>query len=440
MTLSLLDRAPAPLDAGGDAPEVGATPARRIAMLSLHTSPLAAPGGPVSGGMNVYVREVAAELAHAGVAVDVFTRREQAEAPEVQELAPGARLVQVEAGPVAPLLPAALTGHTDAFARGVAAFGAREGVCYDVVHSHYWLSALAGEQLAARWNVPHATMFHTLGEVKRRALASQREPEARLAAERRLVHAADRVVAATAHEVRLLRQIYGVAPSRTRVVPLGVDLDRFAPRDRGEARAELGLAPDARIVLTVCRIQPLKGLDILIRALAQLCRPGGAEGVELLIAGGVEQAAEEVGRLRALAEDLGVAGRLRFLGTIPHERLPAYYAAADVVAVPSFYESFGLAAVEAMASGVPVVASRVGGLAATVQDGRTGYLVPWRCPEPFAERIELLLRNEPLRRSLGAAGTRAMRRYAWSAVAAELATLYEDLVREHARPAAAGGC
>lgn len=441
MTLSLLDRTAAPAGSRERDPAEGAArPARRVAMLSLHTSPLAAPGGPVSGGMNVYVREVAAELARGGVAVDVFTRREEAAAPEVQELAPGARLVQVDAGPATPLLPAALSGHVEAFAAGVAAFGAREDVCYDVVHAHYWLSALAGERLAELWGVPHTAMFHTLGEVKRRALASQREPEARLAAERRLVHAADRVVAATTHEVRLLRQIYGVSPSRTRVVPLGVDLDRFRPRDRGEARAELGLPTDARIVLAVCRIQPLKGLDILIRALAQLCRPGGAEGVELLIAGGVEQAGEEIDRLRALAEELGVDGRLRFLGTVPHDRLPAYYAAADVVAVPSFYESFGLAAVEAMASGVPVVASRVGGLAATVQDGRTGYLVPWRCPEPFAERIELLLRNEPLRRSLGAAGTRAMHRYAWSAVAAELAALYEELVAEHARPVAAGGC
>ncbi len=439
MTLSLVGRSSVLVGLRENASdEVG--PARRIAMLSLHTSPLAAPGGPVSGGMNVYVREVAVELARKGLAVDVFTRREDAGAPSVQELASGARLVQVAAGPSEPLPPVALIGHADAFAEGVAAFGEREGICYDVVHSHYWLSALAGEWLAELWCVPHAAMFHTLGEVKRRALASQREPEVRLAAERRLVHAVDRVIAATTHEVRLLRQIYGVPPSRVQVVPLGVDLDRFRPHDRDQARTELGFDLKARLVLAVCRIQPLKGLDILIRALAQLCLPGGAEDVEILIAGGVEQATEEVGRLRTLAEELGVSGRLRFLDTVPHERLPVYYSAADVVAVPSFYESFGLAAVEAMASGVPVVASRVGGLASTVQDGRTGYLVPWRCPEPFAERIELLLRNEPLRRSLGAAGMRRMHRYSWSSVARELAAIYEELVLAHARPAAAGGC
>lgn len=440
MTFSLLDRVSAPLRPGGVPQEAAGASARRIAMLSLHTSPLTDPGGPVSGGMNVYVREVATELGRAGVSVDVFTRREEETAPPVQQIAPRARVVQVAAGPVAPLLPADLGGHVETFAEGVAAFAEGEGVCYDIVHAHYWLSVLAGERLAERWRVPHVAMFHTLGEVKRRALASQHEPDIRLAAERRLVHAADRVVAATAHEVGLLRRIYGVSPARTRVVPLGVDLDRFRPRDRAAARAELGLAPEARIVLAVCRIQRLKGLDILVRALAQLCRPGGTGDVELLVAGGVEQAGEEVARLQALAEELGVGERLRFVGAVPHERLPAYYAAADVVAVPSLYESFGLAAVEAMAAGVPVVASRVGGLTTTVEDGRTGYLVPWRCPEPFAERIELLLRNEPLRCSLGAAATRAMRRYAWGAVAADIAALYTELVWEHARPAAAAGC
>ena len=437
MTYSLLDRAPAP-PAGR--PARPASGIRRIAMLSLHTSPLAEPGGPVSGGMNVYVREVATELARLGIAVDVFTRREQPGAPEVRPIAPGARLVEVEAGPAAPLLPEALAGHVDAFVSGVAGFSERSGLRYDVVHAHYWLSVLAAERLAAGWRVPHVAMFHTLGEVKRRALASQREPEVRLAAERRLVHAADRIVAATGHEVALLDRLYGVAPERTRVIPLGVDVERFRPRPAGAARAELGLPRTARIVLAVCRIQRLKGLDLLVRALAQLGRPGGVPGVELLIAGGVEQAASEVGRLRDVAQGLGVGERLRFVGAVPHERLPLYYASADVLAVPSFYESFGLAAVEAMAAGVPVVASRVGGLAATVADGRTGYLVPWHCPEPFAERIELLLRNEPLRRSMGEAASRAMRRYAWGAVARELAALFGELQGERARPAAAAGC
>lgn len=440
MTYSLLDRAPAPLRPRRVAADVAGGTVRRVAMLSLHTSPLAPPGGPVSGGMNVYVREVARELGRAGIAVDVFTRRERERTPEVQRIAPGVRLVQVEAGPSAPLLPAALSEHVGAFSAGVAAFAERDGRCYDVVHAHYWLSALAAEHLAERWRVPHIAMFHTLGEVKRRALAAQHEPSVRLVSERRLVHAADRIVVATEHEVGLLRRIYGVAPGRTRVVPLGVDLGRFRRREAQRARAELGLPQESRLVLAVCRIQPLKGLDILVRAVAQLRRPGGVSGVELLIAGGVEQASEEVGRLRALAGELGAGDAVRFVGSVPHERLPLYYASADVVAVPSLYESFGLAAVEAMATGVPVVASRVGGLQTTIEDGRTGYLVPWHCPEPFAERIELLLRNEPLRRSMGEAASRSMRRYAWGAVARELAALYAELMREHARPAAAGGC
>ena len=440
MTYSLLDRAPSPLRRRPVVRDSVSDGVGRVAILSLHTSPLAPPGGPVSGGMNVYVREVARELGRAGITVDVFTRREREETPEVQPIAPRVRLVQVEAGPAVPLLPAALSDHVDAFSRGVAAFAERDGSCYDIVHAHYWLSVLAAEHLSERWRVPHIAMFHTLGEVKRRALAAQREPSVRLASERRLVHAADRIVVATEHEVGLLRRIYGVAPGRTRVVPLGVDLGRFRPQEARRARAELGLSPESRIVLAVCRIQRLKGLDILVRALAQIARPGGVPGVELLIAGGVEQASQEVDRLRALAEELGVGEEVRFVGAVPHERLPLYYASADVVAVPSLYESFGLAAVEAMAAGVPVVASRVGGLTTTVEDGRTGYLVPWHCPEPFAERIELLLRNEPLRRSMGKAASRSMRRYAWHAVAREIAALYAELTREHARPAVAGGC
>jgi D-inositol-3-phosphate glycosyltransferase len=207
------------------------------------------------------------------------------------------------------------------------------------------------------------------------------------------------------------------------VIPLGVDLEQFTPGDRAAARARLnleqwGIAGDDRLLLAVGRIEPLKGLDILIRALAQLNeRPLPDGGAVLAIIGGDDRAETDIARLRALAEDLGVADAVYFLGPRPHEALPDFYRAADVVVVPSFYESFGLVAVEAMASGVPVVASRVGGLASTVADGRTGYLIAWRCPEPFAEKIEVLLRNEQLRAALGAGAAERMRTYSWDAVA-----------------------
>jgi len=383
--------------------------------------------------MNVYVLEVARGLAALNVAVDVFTRRTSAAEPDVTEFAPGARLVQVTAGPVERLEKEDLLPFVEAFAEGVEAFRSREGLRYEAIYSHYWLSVASGDRLAARWRVPHVAMFHTLGDVKLRARASESERPERLKAERRLVHALDRIVAATEHERQLLRQIFRVDAHRIAVIPLGVDLSIFTPRPQAEARARLGLDPARRFVLVVGRIEPLKGLDILIRAVGEL-QP--RISVDLLVIGGDERAAAEIARLEAIAAEVGATAAVRFLGPKPHDTLADWYAAADVVAVPSFYESFGLVAVEAMACGTPVVASRVGGLASTVVDGRTGYLVPWRCPEPFAERIELLLRNEPLRRALGAAGVERMRAYDWSEVASRVGVALAALVEEYQRGAA----
>ena len=411
----------------------------RVAMLSLHTSPLAQLGGRDTGGMNVYVREVAAELGDLGIAVDVFTRRSDRDTPRVEEFAPGARLIQIDAGPPRRIEKEEMIGLTRQFAEGVMTFCDVEELTYDLIHSHYWLSAEAGEPIADRWGVPHVAMFHTLGDVKLRARASEEEPEERLESERRIVHRLDRIVAATRHEQQLLRQIYRVPAERITVIPLGVNLDRFAPADRAAARAELGIGDEERILLAIGRIQPLKGLDILIRSLAEVT---DRDGISLWIIGGDDRAADEISRLRALAEEFSVASMVRFVGPVEHEALPDYYNAADVVVMPSFYESFGLVAVEAMASGVPVVASRVGGLSSTVSDGRTGYLIPWRCPEPFAEKIELLLRNEQLRSSLGSAAVDRMQMYSWPEISRQLCALYEDLTSgEHpvgaARAAAA---
>lgn len=416
--------------------ERGALAPLRIAMLSMHTSPLAALGGRETGGMNVYVREVATALGAMGIVVDVFTRRIDPSLPEVQQMSDGAeraRLIQVDAGPVALIEKEAMATLTAAFAAGVDAFRAREGVAYDLIHSHYWLSVDAGDRLAAQWRVPHAAMFHTLGEVKLRARASEHETPERIAAERRLVHRLDRIVAGTEHERQLLRQIYRVPPQQVAVIPLGVDLDQFHPTPQSEARAKLGLPQDERIILTVGRLEPLKGFDILIRSLASM---SSRDRVAIYIIGGDDRTEPERDRLDAIAREVGVSDAVHFLGARPHEQLPDYYAAADVVAVPSFYESFGLVAVEAMASGTPVVASRVGGLASTVVDGRTGHLISWRCPEPFAEKIELLLANEELRRAMGVSARQRMESYAWTAVATRVAALYADLIAEHARDTA----
>ena len=221
----------------------------------------------------------------------------------------------------------------------------------------------------------------------------------------------------------MLADAYGVPPHHVSVVPCGVDVDHFQPEDRQTARKAVGIGGDDPIILFVGRIERLKGIDILVRAAAQL-----EGGFQLVIIGGDRKDASRKGELVDLSRELGISERVHFLDAVPHDQLPLYYSAADVCVVPSYYESFGLVAVEAMACGIPVIASRVGGLKDTVQDGRTGYLVPWHCPEPFAERLELLLSNEPLRRSLGREARLAAERYRWSEVAASVEGVYHELV------------
>jgi len=396
----------------------------RIAVISAHTSPLARPGGAKSGGLNVYVLELARQLAAEGCAVDIFTRTAAPATEEVIEEAPGLRVINLRAGPLSPLAPEALYEHLDAFYEALLAFNRTDGASYDLVHSHYWLSGLVGGRLKALWGVPHVVMFHTLGEIKNRASYGEHESELRIGAEAQVLRNADRVICATEQERASLRQLYGARDDKVTVIPLGVDLDRFRPSAKQEARASLGLR-DERIILFVGRIEPLKGLDILINAAAML---ESDVDCAVLVVGGDETSLPQVKELRDLARERGIEHRVAFVGAVDHADLPAYYNAADVCVVPSHYESFGLVAVEAMASGVPVVASRVGGLAGTVKDGETGYLIPWLCPEPFAERIDLLLENEPLRQNLGEAAREAMGRYRWENVAASVLELYESLL------------
>jgi D-inositol-3-phosphate glycosyltransferase len=408
--------------------------ATRIAVISAHTSPLARPGGAKSGGLNVYVMELAHHVAARGRDVDIFTRATSATEPLVTEVEKGLRVIHLRAGPLETLAPEALYEHLDAFYDALLDFTDAEGMSYDLVHSHYWLSGLIGQRLKKLWGVAHIVMFHTLGEIKNRASYEENEPPLRIRSEAAVLEDVDMVICATEQERISLRQLYGASDDRVAVIPLGVDLDRFRPSEKQAARRALGLK-DERIVLFVGRIEPLKGLDILINAAALL-----ESDVEcsVLVVGGDESSQSRVQELTDLARDRGIERRVCFVGSVDHETLPLYYNAADVCVVPSHYESFGLVAVEAMASGVPVVASRVGGLAGTVKDGETGYLIPWLCPEPFAERIELLLENEPLRQSLGEAAREAMVRFRWENVAAAVLELYDTITDRPAGMLAAG--
>lgn len=397
----------------------------RIAQVSAHTSPLAPLGGRETGGMNVYVLELSRELARLGYEVDIFTRQD-GELPEVEDLEPNLRLVRIEAGPREPVEKEEIVGCLPQFAEGMEAFAAAQARPYDVIHSHYWQSGWAGGLLARKLNLPHAVMFHTLGEVKNRARISEGEPRSRIHHEHNIARRATAIVTASDHERVLLERYYGADPARMHTIPCGVDLDLFRPLDRESSRLKLGLHPGGPVILWVGRLEKLKGVDILIGALAQL----DERDFTLLIVGGDERAHGLRSELEAQARAEGIAANVRFEGAVAHDALPLYYSAADVCVVPSYYESFGLVAVEAMACGTPVVASRVGGLVSTVQDGVSGYLIPWRCPEPFAEKLEVLLNNPELRDNFSGAARKSVERFRWRNVALEITSVYDRAVAE----------
>lgn len=410
-----------------------------IAVVSYHTSPLARPGTRDSGGLNVYVRELSREMAKRGNTMDIFTRRTDTDTPGIVHIDGGTRVITLAAGPFE-ADKTAQRWYLETFRKAVmdwAEQGNREPgtgnlgdetrpLTYDLVHSHYWMSGWVGQTLADCWDAPHVVMFHTLAEAKNRHHLSEREPRYRIAGERTVVQGADRIVCASDGEREMLAELYGASKARVSVVPCGVDVDKFRPMDTLAAKRALGLDPQVPVLLFVGRIEPLKGIDVLIRAASQL------EGrFQLLVVGGDYKDDSRTSDLKQLAGDLGVSGKIVFVDAVAHDDLPDVYNAADICVVPSYYESFGLVALEAMSCGVPVIASRVGGLKETVQDGRTGYLVPWRCPEPFAERLDLLLMNESLRRSLGEEAREVALRYRWSEVAAQVEKLYHELVSRH---------
>ncbi|MEE9277162.1 MAG: glycosyltransferase [Dehalococcoidia bacterium] len=396
----------------------------RLAFLSTHSSPLATPGLTKAGGMNVYIAELTRRLGRTGRSVDIFTRRDRPQLPRIVPLAHNVRVINLPAGPPQPLPPLQVHPWVPEFTRRVSDFVRAEGRSYDLVHSHYWLSGITGMTLASQWRRPHVAMFHTLGEVKNRARRAEREPPLRIDAEREIVRRADRLICATPHERDFLAQLYGAHRECVSVVPGGVDLERFRPGDRSAARRALGLE-SGPLALFVGRLEPLKGVDILLRAaaLADLDRP-----LTLLVVGGDPDNGDERAPLQALCRDLRIVDRVRFVAAVGRADLPLYYQAADICVVPSYYESFGLVAVEALASGTPVIATRVGGLQHTVRDGQTGYLVSWRCPEPFAERMETLLENADLRERFGRAARDSVQQFAWTVVADQVVGVYEDLL------------
>ena len=401
---------------------MNSSPVQRVAIISVHGCPMARLGSRDTGGMNVYIRQVAQQLSDRGVYVDVYTRDHEPDDPQVVDLAERARVIHVRAGDHSSQKEE-LPAYLPEFLCGLLDYTRKHRLSYDAIHSHYWLSGRVGSVLARHWRAPHVATFHTLAEVKLRARVGESEPEARASGERRVIASADRVVVFSEHEREAITRLYDADRDHIEIIPCGVDVDRFRPMDSEEAKSGLGLQ-GSRVVLFVGRIEPLKGIDILLKAVAQLEQP---EAVKALIVGGESEGDMEVERLKALAAELGLSSQVSFPGRVEQQELPAYYSAADVCVVPSWYESFGLVALESMACGTPVVASRVGGLPTIVKDGVTGYLVPWRCPEPFADRLDILLNNATINRTMGEAARNRALTMGWSAVAESLLSLYSTL-------------
>jgi len=397
----------------------------RLALLSFHGCPVARLGEKDTGGMNVYVLQLAREFARRGISVDVFTRAHDPADPKVVELEAGARVVHLNAGPYA-AAKQDLFDYIPAFLSELFSFQRSEGTSYDLVHSHYWLSGRVGMTLSRIWDVPHVTTFHTLAKTKLRARAGERESALRVAAESMILGDVDAMIVSTEEEKHDLVRLYGAHACKINVVPAGVDLELFRPTDRQKARKMLGIR-ESRVILYVGRIEPLKGIDILLRAVALLeC----TADTRVLIVGGSPGNDAELDRLNALAVQLDIEDLVTFTGAVRQTELPRYYGAADTFVFPSHSESFGLAALEAMACATPVIVSRVGGLKTFIDGGKTGYLVPWHCPEAFAQRLETLLANPALKDAMGQAARAKALQMGWGHVADRTLEFYSGLMRD----------
>lgn len=406
---------------------------RRLAMISLHTSPLDQPGTGDAGGLNVYVVELARRLAARGVEVDVFTRATRSTLEPVVRLADGVDVRHITAGPFEGLTKHELPGQLCVFAREVLRTEAALPVGhYDAVHSHYWLSGQVGALARDRWGVPLVHSMHTMAKVKNDALAAGDvpEPAARVIGEEQVVEAADVLVANTDLEAKQLIGLYDADPGRVEVVHPGVDLDVFRPTDPAVARAALGLPLDAVVLMFAGRIQPLKAPDVLLRAVAVLLERDPALRSRLVVpvvGGPSGSGLDRPTALAALADELGLGGPdgvVRFVPPVTQAELARWYAAASVVAVPSHNESFGLVAVEAQACGTPVVAAAVGGLTTVVRDGRSGLLVSGHDPAAWADALRRAACDPVERARLAAGAVVQAQEFSWEATAEQTLGVY----------------
>jgi D-inositol-3-phosphate glycosyltransferase len=408
---------------------------KRIAVLSVHSCPLAAPGGKETGGMNVYVRELSREMSRLGFRVDVFTRSQNPHISRIVPLERNARVIHLKAGPEQPVPKDELFQYLPEFVSGVIQFADGEDISYDLLHSHYWLSGWVGGELKDKWSIPLVHMFHTLGALKNEMnrAKEKKEPMKRLAVEGQIMDFADWVIAPSPWEKEQMISYHQAEPEKIKVIPCGVDLNVFKPIRSLKAKKFLGLL-EKKFTLFVGRIDAIKGIDVLIRAIHHLtCKPFRSnEELGLIIVGGEMDADpqmenQEMQRLRKMVAHMKLQDRVAFWGSQRQDLLPYFYSAAEALVLPSRYESFGMVALEAMACGTPVIASRVGGLQFTVEDGRTGFLIPEGDWQLLAARICEVIENRSLRKGIVTKAKAKVKQFGWPRITQKVLSLYEAL-------------
>ena len=391
-------------------------------MLSVHTCPIKRPGGKDTGGMNVYVRELAKDMGQKGHFVDVFTRAHDPEEDKTVDLGPNSRLIHIKAGDVAEIDKVTIYPHLHNFARNMRDFIETRNLQYDLIHSHYWMSGCVGDLIQNWMSVPHITMFHTLGYIKNLINVGENEPNFRIKAEKNLVKNCNRIVASTDLEKRQLTDFYGASPETISVIPCGVNLDLFKPMNKGIARQELQLNNDEHIVLFIGRIVPLKGIENLLKAMKHLHN----KKIKLVIVGGDDYSLLEVKRLESLSHKLQVHKSVIFLSSMEQKILPYYYSAAEVCVIPSYLESFGLVALESLACGTPVIATDVGCMKSVIHEPENGYVISNNTPNNLTNKIFSILKmpktdTYSIRESIT--------RFSWSNIAETIINEYDSIIK-----------
>jgi D-inositol-3-phosphate glycosyltransferase len=405
-------------------------------MICVHTSPLARAGSGKVGGMNVYVRELSKELGRRGIQVDIYTRYAAPETPAIDSsLGPNVRVISLEAGPYAPIEPGSVFDHLDEFSDQLLAFAQQSGAEYDLVHSHYWLSGVVAHRLQMHWGTPFVHMFHTLGQMKNRITqklpASASEPDTRITYENKVTLWANHLIAATRAEYSQLLWLYRADRRKIEIIPPGYDPVLFYPVNPVIARQSIGAINTPHLFVFVGRLEPLKAIDTILEAMTMIAQsqPDRFHDLELIVVGGNNSGSDpELERLKEITKTLHIASQVQFIGSQEHHRLRDLYAAASAVLMPSDYESFGMVALEAMASGTPVIASEVGGLAYLVRHGETGFLVPSREPAELASRMVDIMENPALRQRMSQAAIATAAQYTWSRIVDQMEFVFQRAI------------